>query len=261
MVFFTQLWDSFNNFKAYTEFAYQKNSKTITYFFILFSFIFIVSGIRSYYDFSQGFSETVNTFKDKIPEFTFSKGELKVEGTQPLIFEGENHTLLAIDTTGKIDETILNQYSEGVFIGKNKLVSKQDMELRTVMFDKFKGFQFDKRKLLKIIPSFKWIFVLFGVFAYFFSVVWVLITTVFLALVGNLMAKRPIKEKLRFTNYWNVAVYALSLPWLLEMFKNLIYPVMPLFTAVKWVIAAFIMYKALDYLNTNIQFGDGEYPV
>lgn len=258
MEFFSRIKDSFTNFETYNEIAVQRRGKTFKYFFVLFTLLFIIGSLRLAYDFNVGTSAMIEAAGDKIPEFKFADGELQVEGQQPIIIEGENNTVLIIDTTGKTSEAALDKYNEGAFISRHTLVAKQNFETRVIRFSNFKNFSLDKDKLIGLLPMFKWIIVPVGAVLYIFALVWALVTTALLAAVGSFMVKRQIKDKVDFAKLWNISVYALTLPWLLDAAKNLVFPGLPFFFIIKWAAALIILNKAIEAVNNR--FSDSHQP-
>ncbi|MCL4441490.1 MAG: DUF1189 domain-containing protein [Firmicutes bacterium] len=251
MGFFRQIKDSFTNFSSYRDVAGQKTGKTIKYFFILFTIIFIVWLIQFAYTFNNGTAEFVSTIKEKIPEFRLANGQLNVDAPQPLLVDGGNGSVLIIDTTGQTDESVLDKYNEGVFISRDKLINKQNIEKKEISFADLKQVTLDKQKLLSFLPLFKWLLVIIAVFAYVFGSAWVVITLVIMGLIG-LFINGTMKGGLRFGHTWNIAVYALTLPWLLETFKDLVYPAIPYFWAIKWGLALFLLYKGIEAANKPV---------
>lgn len=245
MNFFRQVKDSFTNFDAYREISEQRGGKTFRYFILLFTLVFLIGGLGFAYNFKAGTAEFATVVREQVPEFNFANGELILEGPQPIVFDGDNNSTLIIDTTGQVDESALNEYSEGVFISKEKLVNKQGPKTTEFNFADFSEISFDKQKLLGYMPMLKWLLPIMAVFGYILKMVWVLVTVVILALIG-LIINSARKGKLEFGNTWNMAIYAFTLPWLLEMVKNLVYPAMPIFWVVKWGIAVFILYKGIE---------------
>lgn len=252
MGFFQQVIASFTNFDSYKVVAFQRSGRTLKYFFLLFTLVFILGSIRIAYDMTASFSEALNTVKENLPEFSLKNGELNVEGPQPIILGGENNTALVIDTTGKTNETILDNYNEGVFISKHELFTKQNYQVKKINFSAFKTVTLNKEKLVQWLPVLKWLIIILGLIGYLFSLVWALMTTALLAMLGTFMVKQAVRSKINFSKLWNIAVYAMTLPWILEMVKNLIYPGLPIFFAIKWGTAIFIMYKAVEAVSDNL---------
>jgi len=255
MNFFSQVRDSFLNFDAYKEFARQKGGKTFKYFVLLFTLVFLIGGLRFVNTYNTGVSELAAAVKEQVPEFRLENGELTVEGQQPIILGGENNSVLVIDTTGQTESSILDQYLEGVYIDRNSITVKQDYNNRVVNFSAFREVVLDKDKLVSKLPLLKWLLVIIAFFSYGFKMGWVLITTVILALLG-LIINSSMKGGLEFGNLWTISVYAFTLPWLLEMVKELVYPGLPLFWAAKWGLAIYILYKGIEAANTPVSAGE-----
>lgn len=251
MGFFRQFKASFSSFDSYSDFAAQRTGKTFKYFFLLFTIIFLVWAIPFAYNFNSGAIDLVNTVKAKIPDFRLADGQLEVDAPQPIVLNGENQTALIIDTTGKTDESVLDKYNEGIFVSRDKIVNKQGTQINKINFADMKQLSLDKQELLGYLPLVKWLFVIIAVFGYVFGAAWILITTVILALIG-LFINSTQKGHLQFGQTWNVAVYALTLPWVLDTLKGEIYPQIPFFWVIKWGLAIFIMYKGIEAANKHL---------
>ncbi len=251
MGFFRQLRDSFTAFEAYREFAFQKKGKTFKYFILLFTLTFLVSGIRFVFDFNEGAAGIRETVEQHVPEFMLAGGELTVRGEQPIILGDDGYTVMIIDTTGQTRESVLDSYAEGVLILKDRLVTKQNYQQREIMFSDFKEISFDKQDLIGLLPMLKWLLAVIAVLGYILKLVWVLITVLILALIGMIISSN-IKSGLKFENLWNMAVYAFTLPWLIEMLKNLAYPALPLFWAIKWGLAVYILYRGIQAVGPPV---------
>jgi len=249
--FFTQLKQSFLDYDSYREFAFQRKTKTFKYFFIIFSLVFLIGGLRFAGELKTGYSNIITTVRYDLPEFSLKNGELTVEGQQPVIMGEGNSAVLVIDTTGKTDESFLDQYVDGVFIFKDKIIIKENPQLRIIKFADLKGLSLDKQKLIELAPMVKWVFVALAFFGYVFGLIWALVTTVILALAG-LFINSMMKGRMVYNNLWNMAVYALTFPWLLEMVKNLVYPDLPYFQVVKWSLAIYILYKGIESANRPV---------
>ncbi|PKM47238.1 MAG: hypothetical protein CVV03_04455 [Firmicutes bacterium HGW-Firmicutes-8] len=246
MGFFRQFKDSFTNFDSYRGFAFQRGGNTFKYFFLLFTLIFLISGIKLFFDFNSGQGEIVTLIKEKIPDFRLENGQLTVVGDQPILLDGGNNTIFAVDTTGEIDQTVLDKYDEGIFISKDGAVLKQiGRPVQSIPFSSFRDTKFDKQKLLGLLPMFKWVLIIGGFFAYGFKMAWVLITTLILGLIG-LIVNSTMKGRLQFSNTWNAAVYAFTLPWLLELAVDMFFPAIPIFWPIKWGVATFFLYKGIQ---------------
>ena len=244
MGFFRQIKDSFTNFESYREFAFQKKGKTFKYFILLFTLTFLIGGLRFVFDFNAGAAGVRETVEQQVPEFRLENGELFVSGEQPIILGDDGHTVMIIDTTGQTQESALNNYAEGVLVFRDRLITKQNYQQRVILFTEFKEISFDKQDVIGLLPMLKWLLVLIAVFAYVFKSVWVLITVLILALIGMIFNSND-KSGLKFENLLNMAVYAFTLPWLVEMLKNLAYPALPMFWVIKWGLAVYILYRGI----------------
>ena len=245
MDFFRKVKDSFTRFDVYRDIVTQGLGKTFRYFFLLFTLIFIIQGLQVGVGFNAGLTEFASTVRDKMPEFSLSGGKLAVEGKQPIIYTGDNNSAMFIDTTGQLDESVLDKYNDGVFISQDKILNKQGVRQTEIAFADFPQFSFNKAQLMNFLPMIKWILLVIGVFGYFFGAAWILINTVILGLLGLVINSTNKNHLLTFSQTWRMAIYAITLPLLLELLVNLIYPALPYFSVIKWVLAVFLMFKAI----------------
>lgn len=249
MNFLTQIKASFTNFDEYRAFASQKTKTTLKYLTLLFTILFVVGGLPSLPSLNP--SKAVSDAKETIPDFKLADGKLAVYGKQPITI-GDSSQKIIIDTTGKTDDSALNNTTKSVLVTADRIIVKQEMQTQTFELSEFKDTVLTKQSLLDLIPKFMFAGLAFAViFGYLFGWLSLIITAVALALIG--MAINAVKKgKLEFGALWNAAVYALTLPWVIETVKNMIYPELPLFGLVKWGLAIYLIYRGIEAANTPL---------
>lgn len=179
--------------------------------------------------------EIVATLKEEMPPFVLADGELKVDGQMPVVFE-ESDMIIIIDTRGEMDESDLHGHNQGIFIGQDRIVQKDGLTNQSMYFRDLGDVRFTKADLLELIPYlniFAVSFVIFGSLAVFgFK----LLQALLLSVLVLLLAKNA-RVKLDYAGCFNIAVYALTLPILLDGIVMAFWPAFPMFFLVYYTIA------------------------
>lgn len=148
MGFIEQFKGSITDWTFYREVAFQKTLKTIKYLLVLFSILFIITGIKSAIGLNSDLQQFISDFKKKVPDFKLADGEFRFNAKQPYYLEGENNSVLVVDTTGATREDVLDKYSDGVFITKTKIYLKQQYQVRQINLKDYKEITLTKDKVL-----------------------------------------------------------------------------------------------------------------
>ncbi|KNZ68576.1 hypothetical protein Tfer_2828 [Thermincola ferriacetica] len=252
MGFIEQFKGSIIDWTFYREVAFQKTSKTIKYLLVLFSILFIITGIKSAIGLNSDLQQFISDFKKKVPDFKLADGEFRFNAKQPYYLEGENNSVLVVDTTGATREDVLDKYSDGVFITKTKIYLKQQYQVRQINLKDYKEITLTKDKVLAFLPSLKWLIIIIGIVGYIVSLVGKLLSGVFLAMIG-MFVNNAQKGPLQFGQAWNVGIYALTLPLLLEALVKLVYPQFPYFFLIYYAIAIFYVVKAVHWIINDTE--------
>lgn len=255
MGFFRQFLDSFLDFEAYRGIMFQSRWKTLKYFFLVFFIFFLIGGIPFALDLRTGAQEIVLYVEEEVPEFQLANGRLTVQGPQPIVLDGDGSSAILIDTSGQTDMSVTEEYDEGVFIFGDKVIVKENFRNQEFRFSDFEEVTFDKDRLVNLLPIVKWIMVVIFVFSFFMKMTWVLITTVILAAIG-LVISGILKKQLYFGSVWSASIYAFTLPLMVDAVQNQVYPALPYFWMVKWVLAIYILYRGISAVNPVIRDQD-----
>ena len=261
MGFFTRVITSIKDFDKYQIFATENIPVAIKYLLkIMIIFVVLVVCIYTY-KFSITVNNAINYFKEDITQIKYSDGSLQINSDQPTI----------IDTTGEIIEKIIidtganeekqkeyidkiNSNSTAVIFLKDKIVLKNQMITQSMEYkyaDIAKNYligNFEKEDVLNAISNVN----IVGIYVMFFITMFIylfiiyitstLIDVLMLAVLGFLVS-RIARMKLRFKATYNMAIYALTLPIIL----NLIYIIINSLTGItvqyfNW------MYTTISYI-------------
>lgn len=248
-----QMKDSITDFTAYPEFIKQSAGKVIKYIFI----IWLVIGTLRLAEPLITFYSNVATFQTKLvqrqiqqlPDFKLAHGELEVYAQMPII-KNEKGLILVVDTTGHINESILNGYSKGYYLSKYKIVNKRsDVESHIIDFKSFKYFTITKDKVINWVPYFKWLSPTWYLFLMLCYLIAKLLTASILALLGLIMIRIQ-KASLSYSDMFIITVYSMSLPLILQLAKDVLFTKgIPYFGVIYYVLIGIYMWNAIKTVN------------
>lgn len=261
MGFFTRIITSIKDFDKYQIFAIENISIAIKYLLkIMIIFVLVISSINTY-KFSITINNVMSYFKDNITQLQYSEGNLQINEDTPIIIDAEKEVIekVIIDTGADeakqkeyIDET--NKNNSVIVFLKDRLIVKNQMLTQTMEYkyeEIAKNYllgDFNKEDILNVISNIN----IVGIYSIFFITMFIylfiiyttstLIDVLMLAVLGFIIS-RITRMKIRFKATYNMAIYALTLPIIL----NLIYIIINAFTGItvqyfNW------MYTTISYI-------------
>lgn len=259
--FFKRMFRAIKDFDEYKEYAIEKTGTSIKYFLklmIFFSLIIsIAMTIRFYYWMDGG----LEYIKNNIADFELKDGKLTVSQEEPILIENENSPLniILIDTRERTEEEKNEQiekvksYTSGMLLTEDQIMlkmpfSEQGQTESWYSYDALGVENITKESLIASATTGSLIYISFifylGTVVYLFVMyaVLALLDVVLLAILGFIVS-RILRIPLRFAPTWNVAVYALTLPILLNalyIFVNVLFGI-----EIKYF---GVMYNAISYI-------------
>mgnify|MGYP001184574354 FL=1 len=200
---------------AYRIFQRRSVGKAVVCLLLLSLIFGSLSLIRPMVEFSQAIDEFTRWFALEAPEFVLENGELTVEGEQP-VFVQEEDMILIIDTTGQYDESSVEQFDEVIFIGRDKLVNKENGRTQIINFQDFADWRITKDNVVSWLPLFKWCNILLYLFGLLFFIAKKYFLAFILGLIGLVFAKTG-GGKLGFADSYKLSHYALTLPIIVKV--------------------------------------------
>ncbi len=224
-------------------------SKAITYLIILTFIIGLLPGIQMLLSFNSAVDFLAKEMEGDSPDFIFANGALTVNAPMPYIINKEEDALFIVDTSGKSDESILKDYKKGIFIGKDKIVTKKNVfETKNYDLEKFRKFALTKADVVKYLPWSKWINLFVELVGYISGVIINLVAALIVGICGWIVSKimsAPIKCK----DLYKISIYTLTLPLLLEWAKDLYTIDIPLFGICFYIISIVYIIAVLKKLK------------
>ena len=256
--FFKKVWYSIDKIERYAELSAEGLKSALKYLAILVMIIGVISSASTIYKTSLVVNKISQYIDQKVPNLTYSENTLKVENSEAIIDENEEFGKIIIDTNTD-DEQQINKYvsdvkdeENAVIILKNKLILKTTGVSGSAnynyedLFGQMGITEFNKQQLIDYLTGstmFKYYSNLFlTLFIYAFAVY--LINTLFYIIIISMvgfLATMILKLKIRFVAVFNMAVYSITLPTIL----NIIYIIVNTFY--KYAISYFdVMYVMIS---------------
>lgn len=256
--FFKKVWYSIDKIERYAELSAEGLKSALKYLAMLILVIGVIAAASTIYKTSLVVNKISQYIDQKIPNLTYSENTLKVENSEAIIDENEEFGKIIVDTNTD-DEQQINKYvsdvkdeENAVIILKNKLILKTSGVSGSAnynyedLFGQMGITEFNKQQLVDYLTGstmFKYYANLFlTLFIYAFAVY--LINTLFYIIIISMvgfLATMILKLKIRFIAVFNMAVYSITLPTIL----NIIYIIVNTFY--KYAISYFdVMYVMIS---------------
>ena len=253
---------SIKDFEIYQEFAIEKPSVAISYFIKLMLLFTICITIVMLYQFSNMINKGLNYFEQNISELSFSQNNLSINKNDLIKIDNSDSMFgkIIIDTGEIIEEKKQEYYQEikeatsGLVILKDRIVLKNAMLNGLTEYEylpiaeQYNIVKLEKQDILNffsgknIIALYIIAFIIMGIYLFIIYSLTTLVDSVILLILGYI-ASRLAGMKIRMTAIWNMCIYALTLPILL----NLLYIIINSFTG--YTIKYFsVMYTTISYI-------------
>ena len=275
--FFKKIWYSINKIEKYPELSAEGLGRAIIYLMTLVLIIGAISSFATVYRTSLKVKEVAKYIDEKIPELTYKEDTLQVGAEEAIIDENENFGKIIVDTKTD-DQQQINQYIEetsdeenAVIILKNKLMLKQSGTNGTTdynykdLFGQMGITEFNKQSLLDYLNGNGIMNLYFSLFAslLIYSFVIYLINILFYIIIISIFGYlATMILKLRYVAIFNMAIYAITLPALLNIIYiavNAFYPYqISYFEVLYALIASIYIMAAIFILKTEFNKKQGE---
>lgn len=278
--FFKRIYLAVRDFEQYGIFGAENVTTAIKYLLkIMLIFVIVVAGIFIY-QFHTYFQEAVTYFRDNISQLHFVEGNLEINQGETIEIKNDNSILpyLVINTDATNEEIddytkTLSGYETGMLILGDKIIYKNQLLSQEMQYNykdiiqNYPISEFDKQGVLDFISQIDKVslyislFIVMTIYLYVIYLASTFVDVFMLAVLGFIVA-RIAGMKIRFKATFNIGIYALTLPLLL----NLIYVVVNsltgftvqyfswMYTTISYiyVIVAVLMIKA-DFINKQAE--------
>lgn len=232
--FFKKVWYSIDKIEKYSELSAEGFGRAMKYLIILVLILSVISSIVTIYKTSLEVKNIAQYIDEKSPELTYNEGILQVESQDVIVDDSSNFGKVIIDTKTDSEEQI-NQYIEqvsdeenAIIILKDKLILKETGLQGTANYDYKKVFEemgiteFNKAQLVDYLTSSNMMSLYLNMFLVLFIYAFIiyLINTLFYIIIISIVgyvATIILKLKIRFVAVFNMGIYAITLPTILNM--------------------------------------------
>jgi len=247
--FFNRIANSVLNFSFYKHAFKERTGRAVLYLLLLTLFLGVIITIRPLIEFNKNITLFINAFEQKVPDFHLENGELDVYGEMPITIE-MGGTLLIIDTSGKTNESVLDQYPGGIFVSRHKMIQKNLLSIREIDFRQFERFTLDKSDISRGLPYMHMTSVLFGILVLVGFVLFRFFTAFFVSFIGMVLGSSA-GLRLTFSDAFRISAYALTLPLLITAVVKSAGVYVPFFFVIYIMIAVFYFWKAVTLIKDD----------
>ncbi len=250
---------SFFNFAAYKEFLVQGLGKSILYIFLVTLIFSTVSNISTINIFNSEIVTVEHNLMYNAPQFELNKGLLSVDSDEPIYYKHDGE-FIVVDTSGKTNSSVINAYSDGIYIDSNGFIIRQNYStIQNIKFTDVNELIITNESAKNIVAILKIVFplvlLIFKPIVSFFEN----LISVFLILGPlTLFISSFMGVKLNYSRACTLSFYAITLPLLLESLLSISGIVSPEFFAIFYIVSliycglAIKEIKDIDKSNLNL---------
>jgi hypothetical protein len=214
--FFYQVRESVIDFKFYKLIKDNRFAKSFLYLLLLMLIIYSMLTVRNYLLVKNIMEQTAFELSESLPEFALKDGKFSFEGEMPYYISSSTNEVFIIDTTGAVDEKVLQDAMTGILITEDDIFMKNNTQQQRLSFSEMKSSEFTKADLIERLPSISWGVLIFMLLWFVFALCGHLIYALFLALIGLVMSAN-LNAGLKYKHVLNFSIYALTLPMLIDL--------------------------------------------
>lgn len=212
---------SFFDFTAYKEFLVQGLGKSVLYIFLVTLLFSTITNFKTIDTINSEISAFQDALVNVIPSFEFSNGEFSINSSEPVYYKHDGDILI-IDTANKTDASVLDPYSNGMFINSEKLVYRQDYTtLYSLDLSNYSDLTFTNTSLEKLLMLFQ---ILFPVALFICTPIisFLINLAAGFIVVGplSLFISSLMEIRINYYRACTLSFYAMTLPLLLEALLN-----------------------------------------
>ena len=247
--------NSLYNFKAYNVFFNQSIGKGILYLFLLCICLSTIGNIFTAFSLNTAFNEAQDAVDNDIPDFSFSNGQLNVDGDMPIILD-EGQTLFYIDTKNDVDSSVLDKYTSGIILTKDKMIQKQNTaQIQTFDLKQMQDISFNKADLSPALKSIKLLaIILMFIFFPLGSFIGKLISSFVIMGLGGLIINAILNKNLKYTDCVKLGMYSLTIPIIIKLIVGIIGINISFFFVLYYGIALLYLFLGMKALDDTPDF-------
>lgn len=251
MGFFQKLKNSTYNFKAYKVFLAQSAGKAVLYIFLLCLIFTSIANVKTLIVANSELNSLEDSLKKDFPNMEVKAGKLSVKAEQPIKYI-DNDFIFIIDTSGKADTSQLGNYPKGLIVTEDEIIYKEnDYKTETIRMSQIPNMTLDANTASHFIKLCKTIgFALIIIFGPLLSFVGKLISAVIIFGLGGLALSAIMNVKLTYGECVKLGLYAVTVPYLIDILLDLIGLSIPGFTLIYYILGLVYLGFAIKEIGT-----------
>jgi hypothetical protein len=234
--FFNRVFYSIAGFSKYIHLIREKVGKAVLYLIIFGLVLGVVSILPSYIKSNDELNTLIKSFDTSVPDFSFENGKLDVKGKMPIIIDNVGSVFI-IDTSGKTDESIMDNYDNVTLVTSDRMIQKTFANKQITEFSILKTINVTKATVKTMLPMIKVLMLVFHFFALVFFVGGRFLIALILSLFA-LILNAALKTALPYRDIFKLSIYVMTLPMLLGVVFDIALVGIPYF----WAISTLIFY-------------------
>lgn len=237
--FFKKIWYSIDKVEKYSELSAEGLGRAIKYLVILIIILSVISSAITVLKTQSEIKNIAEYINENSPELTYSNDTLVVNSQEAIIDNNTKFGKVIIDTNANEEEKInkyINDIKEdesAIIILKDRLILKEIGIQGTTIYNYKELFgeigitEFNKESLVKyltgsnIMSLYANLFLVLIIYAFAIYIINTLFNIAIISIVGYL-ATLLLKMKIRYVAVFNMAVYSITLPTILQMIYILV---------------------------------------
>lgn len=220
--FWMKIVSSVQGIKHYEHVLKEAAGKAVLYLLLISLLLGAIGTVRGAIEVNDGISKFIKIYNDKCPNFELENGELSVDGDMPIVLSEDEENYIVIDTTNNTNPDVLDSYSEGILILKDKMIQKNGIQTQVTDFKSLQEVTINKNIVNRYLPFANAIIP----FLFLGNILWYflggILSSVFLALFA-LIINGIFKTKLKYGQLYSLSIYALTTPLIIDTIFKILY--------------------------------------
>ena len=220
-MFFKKMKISILNYKEYGLLNKSSFKSALAYIFVLCLVLGLLISSKLAYEY-RGFLNFIEAeLNNGFPNFNFKGGVLKVNQEDIIVLKNKENIDLIIDTIGKLDKEMLDNYNKVVLIQRDRIFIKLNGKIDETRLDTFKKIKLNKNQFKKYIIKSKlgFLIIILG-FPFIFFIENMFLS--FLIFLLGVLVVSFLRVSISFRNIFKLSMYASSTPIILNSVLMLI---------------------------------------
>lgn len=231
--FFKKVWYSIDKVERYSELSAEGFGKAIKYLMILIIILAMISSATTIYRTSKEVKNMAQYIDENSPDLEYKDGNLAIDLQEPIIDSSYDFGKVIIDTNAEEEQVnkYLNEIQEeenSIIILKDKVILKE-IGLQGIVNYNYKDVfeekgitEFNKQDLVEFLTGTGMISLYLNLFLVLFIYAFVIyfVNSIFNITVISIfgyLATILLRLKIRYVAVFNMAVYSITLPTILDM--------------------------------------------